>query len=690
MTDEDRSTLPPDVPETPPAQEGDRLTTAQGLRVDDTDHSLKAGPRGPVLLEDHHLREKIMHFDHERIPERVVHARGAAAHGVFRAYGNAADVTRAAFLATPDRETDVFVRFSTVLGSRGSADTARDVRGFATKFHTDEGTFDLVGNSFPVFFIQDAIKFPDLIHAGKPHADREIPQAQTAHDTFWDFVSRHTESAHMMMWAMSDRAIPRSFRTMEGFGVHTFRLEAPDGSTSLVKFHWKPTLGVHSQVWEEAQITAGADADFHRRDLADAIDAGSYPQWELGLQIMPDTPDETFEGIDLLDPTNIVPEELCPVQRVGLLTLTANPTNYFAETEQAAFHVGHLVPGIQVTNDPLLQGRLFSYLDTQISRLGGPNFSQLPVNRPHAAVNDLLRDGMHQSAVHEGIATYKPNSLGDDLPRVTPEGAYVTVPAPVDGTKVRDAPVSFEDHFTQARLFWVSMTPLEQAHIVDAYTFELGKCADEDVRARELGVLARVDADLVARVAAGLGLPAPDGPGDLPDVTPSPALSQIPARPGRIDGRVIGVLVADGTDLGVVAALRDAFADDGAVVRVVADHGGTVRSGTAEETVERTLLTTRSIEYDAVVVAPGVAGTPVASDPRTGVLLQEALRHGKALAGVGDGADVLSSAGVDGSVPGVLIVGDDASEVAVLADSLREALGLHRSWERLEQVAGLR
>ncbi|MEN5072196.1 catalase [Isoptericola cucumis] len=663
-------------------QSGERLTTAQGLRVDDTDHSLTAGPRGPVLLEDHHLREKITHFDHERIPERVVHARGAGAHGTFRAYGNAASVTRAAFLAETDRETDVFVRFSTVLGSRGSADTVRDVRGFATKFYTDEGVFDLVGNNFPVFFIQDAVKFPDIIHAGKPHPDREIPQAQSAHDTFWDFISSHTESTHMAMWAMSDRAIPRSYRTMEGFGVHTFRVEAADGTTSLVKFHWKPVLGVHSQVWEEAQITQGADADFHRRDLADAIDAGAFPQWELALQVMPDSPDETFEGIDLLDPTKIVPEEICPVQRVGIMTLHANPTNYFAETEQVAFHVDHLVPGIHVTNDPLMQGRLFSYLDTQLTRLGGPNFAQLPVNRPHAPVNDMLRDGMHQTAVHDGVVAYKPNALDGDLPAASPRDGFVTVATPVDGTKARHHPVSFTDHFSQARLFWLSMSPVEQAHIAQAYTFELGKCASVQVRQNMLASLARVDDELASRVAAGLGLPVPAG--DVPAVgEPSPALSQVPQSPARVDGRVVGVLVADDGDLAVVSTLRSALAEHRVVVRVVAAHGGEVGSGGVRETVDRTILATRSVEYDAVVVADGTAGSPLAADGRTPVLLQEAYRHGKAIAVVGDGTELLHAAGVAAEAPGVHVLPDDNGlDVALLHD-----LGMHRSWERLMALA---
>src|SRR3954454_20721028 len=387
------------------AQQDAWLTTAQGLRLYDTDHSLKAGERGPTLLQDHHLREKITHFDHERIPERVVHARGTGAHGMFIGYGSASAVCKAGFLAE-GKQTPVFVRFSTVIGNRGSADTVRDTRGFATKFYTEEGTFDLVGNNIPVFFIQDGIKFPDVIHAGKPHPDREIPQAQSAHDTFWDFVSLHTEAQHHTMWNMSDRGIPRSYRMMEGFGVHTFRLLDAEGSTTLCKFHWKPRLGVHSLTWEEAQLLGGVDPDFHRRDLYDAIESGAFPAWDLGIQTFPDVPEQTFEGIDLLDPTKIVPEELAPVQLIGTMTLNGNPTNFFAQTEQVAFHTGHLVPGIDAPDDPLLQARNFSYLDTQLSRLGGPNFNQIPINRPHAPVSDNHRDGFMQQAVHGGVAPY--------------------------------------------------------------------------------------------------------------------------------------------------------------------------------------------------------------------------------------------------------------------------------------------
>src|SRR4051812_47185371 len=449
-----------------PAQDSDFLTTAQGQRLSHTDDSLKAGERGPTLLEDFHLREKIMHFDHERIPERVVHARGVGVHGVFEAYGNAADITCADFLQA-GRVTPVFTRFSTVVGSRGSADTVRDVRGFAVKFYTDEGVFDLVGNNIPVFFIRDGIKFPDLIHAAKPEADREIPQAQTAHTTFWDFVGMIPESPHMLMWVMSDRAIPRSYRMMEGFGVHTFRLVNEAGDTSLVKFHWKPVLGVHGLVWDEAQTLAGVDPDFHRRDLYNAIGAGAFPEWELGVQVMPDTDEQTFAGIDLLDATKLVPEELVPVQTIGRMTLNRNPTNFFAETEQVAFHVGHVVRGIDVTDDPLMQARLFSYLDTQLTRLGGPNFAQIPINRSHAAVNDNHRDGFHQQAVHAGRTPYLPNAVGGGCPFLAgdDDGGYVNVPRMVAGPKTRER--GPDDEYTQATLFWNSMTEIEQDHIVD-------------------------------------------------------------------------------------------------------------------------------------------------------------------------------------------------------------------------------
>jgi len=664
----------------PRAQAGEFLTTPNGVRIPDTDHSLKAGRRGPVLLEDFHLREKIMHFDHERIPERVVHARGAAAHGVFTAYGTAEGVTRAAVLAEKGLETPVFVRFSTVLGSRGSADTARDTRGFAVKFYTKEGNWDLVGNNIPVFFIQDAIKFPDIIHAGKPHPDREIPQAQSAHDTFWDFVTQHTEATHHTIWNMSDRGIPRSYRTMEGFGVHTFRLVNAAGETSLVKFHWKPKLGVHSLTWEEAQIAAGVDPDFHRRDLADAIEAGAFPEWELGVQVMPDTEEETFEGIDLLDPTKIVPEELCPVQPIGKLVLTGNPTNYFAETEQVAFHTGHLVPGIEGTNDPLLAGRNFSYLDTQLSRLGGPNFTQIPINRPHVPVNDNSRDGFHQHAIHEGVVAYKPNGIDGDAPSVATaeQGAYVNVPRKVEGEVLRGAPASFDDHFSHAALFYASLSPVEKVHTTAAYTFELGKVYEKAIKERALTVLAKIDADLMAAVAAGLGLPAPEAE-PVEHLAPSPALAQINGQAYPIDGRIVGIVAGPDADLAGITALRTALEAAGAVAKVIAPFGGELGSGKGMEIVERTYDTARSVEFDAIVIADGA---PKEKNIKAVVLLHEAFRQLKAFGTWGDGAEVLTAAGIDTAGPGVLT----AKSGAALAADLIAAMSLHKVWERAPLV----
>ncbi|MEU4053242.1 catalase [Streptomyces olivaceus] len=683
------------------AQSGAYLTDAQGTRLYDTDHSLKAGPRGPVLLQDHHLREKVMHFDHERIPERVVHARGAGAHGVFQSYGTAASVTKAGFLAA-DVETPVFTRFSTVVGSRGSSDTVRDTRGFATKFYTSEGVFDLVGNNIPVFFIQDAIKFPDVVHAAKPHPDREIPQAQSAHDTFWDFVSLHTEATHHTIFFMGDRGIPRSYRMMEGFGVHTFRLVNAEGATTLVKFHWKPRLGVHSLVWDEAQLTNGVDPDFHRRDLADAIEAGAYPQWELGIQTFPDTPEQTFEGIDLLDPTNLVPEELAPVQPVGLLTLDRNPSNYFAETEQVAFHVGHLVPGIDVTDDPLLAGRLFSYLDTQLTRLGGPNFPQLPVNRPQAPVNDMLRDGMHQTAVHRGVAPYRPNSLDGGCPFTAGAdmGAFVEAPVRVpEGRKVREAPESFADHFSQPRRFWLSMSPVEREHIVGAYTFELAKCYEQAIRERTLQVLANIDPELCAGVAEGLGLPAPAPTVPLADVEPSPALSQVGGT-WPLDGRVVGI-VTGGADLEGVGAVREAVLNAGMVPLVVAPTGGTLGSGDAALTVQRSYVTARSVEFDAVLLAgaPDMGGdayTPrdykagpapagqATIDPRVSLLVSEAFRHGKAIGVWAGGETALEASGVPAGSAGVVV----AESGTAALEQVTQLMGSHRVWERFTTPRG--
>ncbi|MCW2546738.1 MAG: catalase, partial [Mycobacterium sp.] len=515
----------------------------------------------------------------------------------------------------------------------------------------------------------------------KPHPDREIPQAQSAHDSFWDFVSLHTEATHHVIWNMSDRGIPRSYRTMEGFGVHTFRLVNAEGETSLVKFHWKPIAGVHSLVWEEAQITAGTDPDFHRRDMYDAIEAGAFLEYELGIQVMPDDGTDSFQGIDLLDPTKLVPEELAPVQLIGKLTVNANPTNFFAEVEQVAFHTGHLVPGIEVTNDPLMQARLFSYLDTQLTRLGGPNFAQLPINRPHAAVNDMLRDGMHQTAIHTGLAPYKPNGIDGNEPLVATaeESGYVQVVRPIEGNVVRAAPASFDDHFSQATAFFRSMSPIEQAHIVEAYTFELGKCYEKPIRERVLGVLANVDTDLCAQVAAGLGMPAPKG-SPANEVVLSPSLSQLVTEPGPIDGRKIGIIADAGSDLAGIAKIRKAADKLGAVVLVIAPVGGELTDGSTTEIVERTLLTTRSIEFDAIVVADGTTPT---TDIKLVLLLQEAFRHCKGLAAWGSGAAILEAAGIGTGGPGVSTAD---SVTKTFTDELARGLGLHRAWDRAPAV----
>jgi catalase len=644
------------------------------------------------LLEDFHLREKVMHFDHERIPERVVHARGAAAHGVFEAYDNAAALTVAAFLQ-PGTVTPVFTRFSTVLGSRGSADTVRDVRGFAVKFYTDDGVFDLVGNNIPVFFIRDGIKFPDLIHAGKPEPDREIPQAQTAHTTFWDFVSMIPESPHMLMWVMSDRAIPRSYRMMEGFGVHTFRLVGPDGATRLVKFHWKPVLGVHGLVWDEALTLNGVDPDFHRRDLYNAIGAAAYPEWELGVQVMPDSDDQYFEGIDLLDSTKLVPEELVPVEPIGRMTLNRNPTNFFAEVEQVAYHVGHLVRGIDVVDDPLLHARLFSYLDTQLTRLGGPNFNQIPINRPLAPVNDNQRDGFMQQAVHHGRTPYLPNAVGGGCPFLAgdEDGGYVHVPRVVQGAKVRGR--GPDDEYAQARLFFHSMSEVEQDHIADAFTFELGKVDVPAVVERMVLRLALVDVGLARRVCVGLGLPEPDpsaavaGDGHVAaaEIDPtggldaSPALAMVTANTYPLDGRVVHILANDGADLAGIRVLKDAILDAGAVAHVIATHKGAIvgRGRRGDELiVDRSFHTASSAEADAVVVAGGAG---LSGDPVAMTYVQSAYRHHKPIAAWGDGVELLEAAGVAIAAPGVVTAERAAKR---FASSVLASMAVHRHWER--------
>jgi catalase len=674
-----------------------RLTTNLGVPVADNQNSLKAGLRGPTLLEDFILREKITHFDHERIPERIVHARGSAAHGYFECYKSLERFTRASIFAEAGKVTPVFVRFSTVLGERGSTDTARDVRGFAVKFYTDEGNWDLVGNNMPVFFIQDAMKFPDLVHAAKPEPHFAMPQAGTAHDTFWDFASLMPEITHMLMWAMSDRAIPRSYRTMQGFGVHTFRLVNASGESRFVKFHWTPKAGTHSLVWDEAVKISGADPDFHRRDLWEAIEAGAYPEYELGLQIFSEEQAEEFT-FDVLDATKIVPEELVPVVPVGRLVLNRNPDNFFAETEQVAFCTAHVVPGIDFTNDPLLAGRIHSYVDTQISRLGGPNFHEIPINAPIAQVHNNQRDGMHRQAIHRGRVSYEPNSLGGGCPFQTGKVGFVSAPERMtpDAHKVRGKAERFADHYTQARLFWNSQTPTEKQHIINAFRFELSRVQTPAVRERMVAGLLNVAAELAEPIALGLGmrqLPEPL-PKVLerdvkPEVTKSPALS-LRARPGdgSVAARRVAIFVAEGVEGRSLRTLRARLLELGAVPRFVGSRLGevSVDSGDPIE-VDTTVEATPSVLYDAVVLPDGddaIEGLTV--DGRTLEFLKDQYRHCKPILAIGAGENALKLADIPATLtngkadPGLVFV--EAAAIDQGIDAFVAALAKHRHFER--------
>ncbi|MCT2584356.1 catalase [Actinophytocola sp. S1-96] len=671
------------------------------MRIGQDDDSLSAGERGPTLLEDFHAREKITHFDHERIPERVVHARGAGAYGYFEPYDDSLrEYTCAEFLTDPSTRTPVFVRFSTVAGSRGSADTVRDVRGFATKFYTRQGNYDLVGNNMPVFFIHDGIKFPDFVHAVKPEPHNEIPQAQSAHDTLWDFVGLQPETLHMMMWLMSDRALPRSYRMMQGFGVHTFRLVNAAGRGTFVKFHWKPVLGTHSLVWDETQKIAGKDPDFNRRDLWDAIEAGQYPEWELGVQLIPESDEFAFD-FDLLDATKIVPEERVPVRPVGRLVLDRNPENFFAETEQVAFHTANIVPGIDFTNDPLLQARNFSYLDTQLIRLGGPNFSQLPVNRPVAPVHHNQRDGYHQSTINTGKTSYTKNALSGGCP--VADGAFPEVfehyQEKVEGAKIRRRAESFKDYYSQATLFWNSMSDVEREHMVSAFRFELGKCVDMGVRARVVEQLNHVDHELATRVAPGVGVPAP-----AEEVRPnhgasSPALSQLNAPTATIATRKVAVLVADGVDGTGLAGVVDGLRERGAIVELLAPADGSVRDSAGTEVpVDRALNTMASVLYDAVLVPCGPSSVEtLAADGYAVHFVLEAFKHAKAVAAFGSGVDLLRRIGVRevrfaedtnvesdlGVVTTTAAAGDLTGELSArFVEAFADGIAAHRAWAR--------
>jgi catalase len=594
------------------------LTTQQGVPVADDQNTLRAGPRGPALLEDFHFREKMFHFDHERIPERVVHARGYGAHGVFESNGELEAVSRAAVFKK-GAKTPTFTRFSTVAGNKGSADLPRDVRGFATKFYTPEGNWDLVGNNIPVFFIQDAIKFPDMVHAFKQEPDRAFPQAQTAHDNAWDFITLTPESMHMVMWVMSDRAIPRSFRFMEGFGVHTFRLINAEGKSTYVKFHWKPKLGLQSVVWNEAVKINGADPDFHRRDLWNAIEQGDFPVWELGVQLFDDAFADKF-AFDILDATKIIPEEEVPVKVVGTLVLNRNVDNFFAETEQVAFCTQNVVPGIDFTNDPLLQGRNFSYLDTQLKRLGSPNFTHIPINAPKCPVMNFQQDGHMAMRNPKGRVNYEPNSWTggnpreEPGPRESPKAGYSSFPAATEGQKVRQRSETFADHYSQARQFYVSQTALEQYHIQNALVFELSKVERADIRAKMVSHLLNIDQGLADAVAKGLRLdkmPAamPAAKPTRQDLKPSDKLSILKNGPKSFAGRKVGALVTDGTDADVLAALAKALKAEGAALKLIAPEvGGFKDSAGAMHPADEKLEGGPSVLFDAVVVLPSKEG----------------------------------------------------------------------------------
>jgi catalase len=684
------------------------MTTDQGLKINDDQNSLKDGERGGTLLEDFILREKITHFDHERIPERIVHARGVGAHGYFQVYKSMANYTKAGFLNDPSLKTPVFVRFSTVAGFRGSTDLARDVREFAVKFYTEEGNYDLVGNNIPVFFIQDAIKFPDLIHAVKPEPHNEIPQAASAHDTFWDFISLMPESMHMIMWVMSDRAIPRSLRMMEGFGVHTFRLINAQGKSFFVKFHWKSLLGVHSVAWDEAQIISGKDADFHRRDLFEAINSGAFPEWELGIQVVEEKNEHSFP-FDLLDPTKLIPEELVPVQRIGKMVLDRNPDNYFSETEQVAFHPGHLVPGIDFSNDPLLQGRLFSYTDTQLSRLGSPNFHEIPINRSINPIHNNQRDGHMRQQINKDRTSYHPNSIGGGCPYQAKmaEGGFTSYEERIDAKKVRARSQSFFDHFSQATLFYNSQSEAEKNHITDALRFELGKVEIVEIRQRMIGLLSQVDKSLAQKVAGGLGLtvpsrsqqpinhsvPADGNPSKFQPksvdqgLTESAPLSMSHSPKNTIRTRKIAILAAPGVDGRAIGEMKKALVKEGAMAEIIAPQLGQIRASGGEAlTVNKSLLTVSSVLYDAVYLPGGAASVKtLLADADAIHFINQAYKHCKAIA-----ADPEATALVDKSnigellkehrkLPGLILSNKKAAET--IAPFIK-AIAQHRFWER--------
>ncbi|APX96231.1 catalase [Natronorubrum daqingense] len=685
---------------------GEELTTDHGVKVSDTDNSLKASERGPTLMEDFHFREKMTQFDHESIPERVVHARGTGAHGYFQPYedpdlgeyDDIADVTKAKVLTNPDQKTPVFVRFSTVVGSRGSSDTVRDVRGFATKFYTEDGNWDLVGNNMPPFFIQDAMEFPDLVHAIKPEPDNAIPQASAAHDTFWDFASLKPEITHMVMWVLSGRALPRAYRMMQGFGVHTFRLINDDGESVFVKFHWTPKLGTHQLVWDETTKLWGKDSDFNRKGLYDVIEEGYDPEWELGVQLFDEEQAEEFD-FDVLDPTKIVPETEVPVRPIGKLVLNETPDNFFAETEQVAFHPGNVVPGIDFSNDPLLQGRLFSYQDTQLNRFGSANWDEIPINRPLAERHNNQRAGFMRQEINEGKASYKPNSIGDDDPQEVPEeeGGYEHYNEKIDGKKIRNRSESFQEHFDQARLFWNSMSEPEKQNIVDAAHFELGKVDRMEIRERMVyDLFNNVDHEFATRVAEGIGVEPPDSPGDeMPDHDrEDPSLSMENRTPDTIETRKIAILLDDGFEDDHVSELESALEDEGARVKIISKYLGE-KSGANGETVEADQhhVAAASVSFDAVVIPGGSESVDTLTqqgDPKH--FVAEAFKHYKPIAALGAGTELLEEV----ELPDIDIAGDgdgtvtsegvvtsrDGNDLDAFAEAFVDAIAQHRHWGR--------
>jgi catalase len=661
-----------------------QMTTNQGTGVPDNQNSLRANPRGPTLLEDFILREKITHFDHERIPERIVHARGTGVHGFFELTSSLEQYTTARILTDVGERTPVFTRFSTVAGGAGSVDTPRDVRGFAVKFYTKEGNWDLVGNNIPVFFIQDAIKFPDLIHAVKMEPDRGFPQAASAHDTFWDFISLTPESMHMVMWAMSDRTIPRSLRMLEGFGVHSFRLINKAGESTFVKFHWRPKLGLQSTIWDEAVKIAGADPDFHRRDMFDAITAGGFPEWEFAVQLFTQEQADGFP-FDHLDATKLIPEELVPLKVIGRMVLDRWPDNFFAETEQVAYCPANVVPGIDFSNDPLLQGRLFSYLDTQLSRLGSSNFHQIPINAPKCPVSNQQRDGHMQMEQPVGRVAYEPNSLSKDSPREAPVGGFRSAADDETGAKGRIRAQSFADHYSQARQFYHSQTAHEQAHIASALVFELSKVESVHVREAMVGHLRHIEEDLANRVAAGLGfVKMPDPPAaaaPVQEFEPSPALQIIGKMKDTLMGRKLGILIAGGSDITAISKIKRAAIDAGAAVKIIAPNvGGAKLSDGSTLAADGQLAGNPSVMFDAVAVILSEEGAKALSAESAAIdFVRDAFGHLKAIA-IDKGGQALVRAAKVGQDEGVV----DADNIDAFVAAAKT-----RQWDREKSVRTL-